>query len=228
MHYHTAHPSDANESPVPCALPQPVTAGICCDAAMRGKGALADIADRDLLRALLRALATGSRSALARLHCEYFPRLVAFFAQLMPLAAPDELDDLIADTLFDVWRQCVNFASDSSVHVAIMRVAWAHGSRRLANNEARRHSPEARSGSRGGPTRLSSQTGPPQPLSEAFEALTHSERAIILLVYSGHSRQEVADIVSISCEAVDASLTSWRKAHRIPIVPSDAVITYPN
>jgi DNA-directed RNA polymerase specialized sigma24 family protein len=218
MHYHTEHTSDANEPPVPLARREARGRGACCDAAIIRERAFADIADRRLLR----AMATGSQSALARLHCEYFSRLVKFFAHLMPLSAPEVVDDLIADTLFDVWRQCVTFASDSSVHVAIMRVAWAHGSRRLASSE---DTPEALSGSRGGQVRLGSQTGVPQLLSEVFEALTPPGRAIIHLVYSGHSRQEVAYVLNISCEAVDACLTSWRTAHGAGLVSSDSITT---
>jgi DNA-directed RNA polymerase specialized sigma24 family protein len=170
-------------------------------------------------------MATGSRSALARLHGKYFSRLVNFFAHLMPLSAPEVVDDLTADTLFDVWRQCATFARDSSVHVAIMRIAWAHGSRRLPNSEARRPSSE---GSRGGQTRLSSRTAVPRLSSEVFEALTPSGRGIIHLVYSGHSRQEVADVLGISCEAVNACLATWRTEHRARSVSSDSITTGAN
>jgi len=224
MHFHTERTSDANAPPVPRAPRELADVGTGCHAAITRKRSLADVADR----ALLAAMATGSRSALARLHCEYFSRLVNFFAHLMPLSAPEVVDDLIADTLFDVWRQCATFASDSSVHVAIMRIAWAHGSRRLANCEARRPSSEALSGSRGGQTRLSSRTAMPQLSSEVFEALTPSGRGIIHLVYSGHSRQEVADVLSISCEAVDACLASWRIEHRARLVSSDSITTGAN
>jgi DNA-directed RNA polymerase specialized sigma24 family protein len=168
-------------------------------------------------------MATGSRSALARLHREYFSRLVNFFVHLMPVSAPEVVDDLIADTLFDVWRQRATFARDSSVHVAIMRIAWAHGSKRLANGEAPRPSSEALAGSRGGQTRLASRTAVLQLSSEVFEALTPSGRGIIHLLYSGHSRQEVADVLSISCEAVDACLASWRTGHRARLVSSDSI-----
>jgi DNA-directed RNA polymerase specialized sigma24 family protein len=214
-------PSDANAPPVPGKPLEPAGLGAYCDAAITSKQSLAEIADRRLLA----AMATGSRSALARLHSEYFLRLVNFFVHLMPLSAPEVVDDLIADTLFDVWHQCATFASDSSVHVAIMRVAWAHGSRRLANSEACRPSPEALTGSRGGQTQLLSRTASPQLLSEVFEAFSPSGRAIIHLVYAGHSRQEVADVLSISCEAVDACLTSLRTAHHARLVSSDTITT---
>ena len=216
MHHHTERTSD--DAPgVPRAPREDAGAEGCCDAAVIGKGSLADIADRRLLA----AMATGNSSALARLHREYFSRLVRFFAHLMPSSAPGVVDDLIADTLFDVWRQCATFASDSSVHVAIMRIAWAHGSTCLANGEARGPVAEALSGSSGEQARFPNRTEVPHLSPEVFEALSPSARAIIHLVYSGHSRQEVADVLGISCEAVDASLTGWRTAHRTWPVSSD-------
>jgi hypothetical protein len=145
MHCQTERTSDANAPPVTRELREPENGRARCDAAITVRPPSADIADRRLLT----AMASGSRSALARLHSHYFSRLVRFFVHLMPLSAPEVVDDLIADTLFEVWRQCATFASDSSVHVAIMRVAWGHASRCLANSEARRASPEAlRPGSR--------------------------------------------------------------------------------
>lgn len=218
MYCHTEHTCDANAPAVPPAPRAPVNVGTCCNAAITRS--LADVAERRLLAAMSR----GSRPALARLHGEYFSRLGKFFANLMLLSAPEVVDDLIADTLFDVWRQCATFASESSVHVAIMRLAWAHGSKRLATSAARRPSPEPLPRSRGRLTRLSSRIEAPQ-LSEVFEALPPSERATIHLVYSGHSRQDIADILSISCESVDACLSSWMVAHRRPLVSSDSITT---
>ena len=182
--------------------------GTCCGAAMTSKDALADIADRRLLR----AISAGSRSALRLLHAEYFSRLVKFFTHLMPSSTPEVVDDLIADTLFEVWRTSATFASDSSVHVAIMRLAWAHGSKHLASSEARQATSEPLCGTRDRQTRLAVRTEAEQLTAEAFAALPPMGRVVIHLVYSGHSRQEVADIVNTPCESVDAHLSSWMSA----------------
>jgi len=160
---------------------------------------------------LLGAISTGSRSALRLLHAEYFSRLVKFFTHLLP-STPEAVDDLIADTLFDVWRTSATFASDSSVHVAIMRLAWAHGSKHLASSEARQPTPEPLSRTRDRQTRLAVRTESEQLTAEAFAALPPVGRVVIHLVYSGHSRQEVADIVNTPCESVDAHLSRWMSA----------------
>ena len=192
----TERPSDVNAPPVPRHPIGPGGVGRCGTAAGRGT---ADTSDRRLLA----DMATGNRSALARLHSEYFSRLASFFAHVMPLSAPNVVDDLIADTLFDVWSRCATLANDCSVHVAIVGVAWSHVSRRLPGGDG-------------------SRTTLLQPAAQIFEALTPLGRAIIHLVYAGHSRQEVADVLSISCEAVDACLTSWRAAPSGRLVSSDS------
>jgi DNA-directed RNA polymerase specialized sigma24 family protein len=167
-----------------------------------------DIADRRLLS----AIAAGSRSAMRRLHTEYFSRLVKFFTHLTPSSTPEVVDDLIADTLFDVWCTSANFASDSSVHVAIMRIAWAQGKRHLASSEAAQPTQAPLYLTQDPQTRLAVRTEAEQLTAEAFAALPPMGRVVIHLVYSGHSRQEVADIVNTPRESVDAHLSSWMSA----------------
>jgi DNA-directed RNA polymerase specialized sigma24 family protein len=161
---------------------------------------------------LLGAISTGSRSALRLLHTEYFSRLVKFFSHLIPSSTPEVVDDLIAETLFDVWRTSATFASDSSVHVAIMRRAWAHANEHLASSEAGQPASEPLCRTRDGQTRLPVRTEAGRLTAEAFAALPPMGRVVIHLVYSGHSRQEVADIVNTPCESVDAHLSSWMSA----------------
>ena len=181
--------------------------GTCCGAAITSES-LADDADRRLLGAISR----GSRSALRLLHAEYFSRLVKFFTHMMPSLTPEVVDDLIADTLFDVWCTSATFAGDCSVHVAIMRLALAQGSKHLASSEARQHTPEPLCRTRDRQTGLGVRTEAEQLMAEAFAALPPMGRAVIHLVYSGHSRQEVADIVNTPCESVDAQLSNWMSA----------------
>ena len=206
MHCRAEHTCDATPAATSSSHAS-ADVGTYCGAAISSEGSLADNADRRLLG----AISTGSRSALRLLHAEYFSRLVKFFTHLLPLT-PEVLDDLIADTLFEVWRTSATFASDSSVHVAIMRLAWAHGSKHLANSEARQATPEPPCGTRDRQTRLAVRTEAEQLTAEAFAALPPMGRVVIHLVYSGHSRQEVADIVNTPCESVDAHLSRWMSA----------------
>jgi DNA-directed RNA polymerase specialized sigma24 family protein len=161
---------------------------------------------------LLGAIAAGSRSAIRLLHAEYFSRLVKFFAHLLPLSTPEVVDELIADTLFDVWRTSATLASDCSVHVAILRIAWVHGKQHLASIEARQSTLGPLYGTRERQTRVAVRTEADQLTAEAFASLPPMGRVVIHLVYSGHSRQDVANIVNTPCESVDAHLSSWMSA----------------
>jgi DNA-directed RNA polymerase specialized sigma24 family protein len=159
-------------------------------------------------RRLLATISQGSRSALRRLHSLYFSRLVKFFAHLAPMSAAEVIDDLVADTMFDVWRNSANLERSRSLHVAIMRIAWIHASAHLARSEVPLPSPQRSSNDPEPNNWLSSRPEALPPLSDVLATLHVNERAVVHLVHSGHSHQEVADILRMSCHAVDTYLAS--------------------
>jgi DNA-directed RNA polymerase specialized sigma24 family protein len=159
-------------------------------------------------RRLLATISRGSRSALRRLHSLYFSRLVKFFVHLAPLSAAEVIEDLVADTMFDVWRTRASLERCPSLHVAIMRIAWAHASTHLAHSEV--PAPPLQQSSNGPEPNnwLSSRPEALRPLSDVLATLHVNERAVVHLVHSGHSHQEVADILRMSCHTVNAYLVS--------------------
>jgi DNA-directed RNA polymerase specialized sigma24 family protein len=146
---------------------------------------------------LLAAMSTGDRTALYRLHLLYCPRLARFFARLTATSAAGVIEQLIADTMCDVWRTSAAMLNEATARILIMRLAWAR---------ARERMPES---SVPGLPRMDDTT---QSLSEALARLQLLERAVVHLAHSAHSRQEIADILSISCECVDDHLASARIA----------------
>jgi DNA-directed RNA polymerase specialized sigma24 family protein len=159
-------------------------------------------------RQLLAAIAGGSRVALKQLHLSYFPRLAQFFTYLTPASATETIDDLIAETLFEVWRSSATFTKQTSVYLAIMRRAYDRGSTRLAQTEPGRAALDPRNeGCAHGPWSVSRPAGV-RNLPDVFATLKIAERAVAYLVFSGHSRQEAIDILGMSREAVDAHLAS--------------------
>jgi DNA-directed RNA polymerase specialized sigma24 family protein len=221
------HAQSASDNSIPSRGPAPGTpadANSCCDAAITTSRSFTDVpATIDPERAsrvvsepraditerrLLAAISSGSRSALRRLHSLYFSRLVKFFMHLAPMAAPEVIDDLVADTMYDVWRMSAGLGRGCSVHVAIMRIAWEHGSKRLAHSEVHQSSRERLSKGPESKTWLSTRSEALRPLSDVLATLHASERAAVQLVYSGHSMQEVADILNMPCQAVDVYLAS--------------------
>jgi len=153
--------------------------------------------------ALLVGISAGDRSAMDQLYLRYFARLAKFFWHLT--APADLVEELINDTMFDVWREGTFIRAKASVSVAIMGLAYSRGQKRLA--EASATGPQAQR-----PKQPVEHDGSnPQPV---LLELPVEERAVLHLVYAGgHSRQEIADIMNISCEGVDALLGNARRGY---------------
>jgi DNA-directed RNA polymerase specialized sigma24 family protein len=136
-------------------------------------------------RALLALVSAGDRSAIEKLYVLYFARLANFFLHLT--TKWDLVDDLIIDTMEEVWKVGASLAANTSVSVAVMRLAYSCGKKRVV--EASETRPDLR--------------------------LPIEERALLHLVYArGHSRSDIAYIMNISCECVDVLLDDarlWRR-----------------
>jgi DNA-directed RNA polymerase specialized sigma24 family protein len=159
-------------------------------------------------RRLLAAISSGSRFALRRLHSLYFSRLANFFRLLMPMAVTETIDDLVADTMFDVWHAGASLDPGTLVRVAIMRIAWKHGSQHLARSGVHLSSPERFTSRAESKTSLATGRDALRPWSDVLATLHANERAVVQLVHFGHSREEVAYILSMPCHAIDAYLAS--------------------
>ena len=161
---------------------------------------------------LLATVASGSRSAMARVYFLYVARLANFFVHMG--ASASLVEELISDTMFDVWWECGTIRSDASVAVWIMGLAYSHGQMRLGRTELA-GPPVLPSGPHTAHeiavTTTSRKRG---SLQDLLLALPFEERVVFHLVYSGcHSRQSVADIMNMSAERVDVLLTQSR--HRL-------------
>jgi DNA-directed RNA polymerase specialized sigma24 family protein len=137
-------------------------------------------------RALLASICAGDRRAIEKLHVLYFSRLAKFFLELNVRA--DFIEDLIIDTMVEVWKEGASIGANVSVPVAIMRLAYSHGQKHFANAAQ---------------TRRASQFTVP-----------FGESALPYLVYGcGHSRQDIAEIMKVSSECVDRWLGDARRRH---------------
>jgi DNA-directed RNA polymerase specialized sigma24 family protein len=86
-------------------------------------------------RALLAFISAGDRSAMDRLYGLYFASLANFFLHLT--AHADVVEELINDTMVEVWREGASIGASASVAVSIMRLAYSHGQKRVAKVEER-------------------------------------------------------------------------------------------
>jgi RNA polymerase sigma factor (sigma-70 family) len=160
-------------------------------------------------RALLAFISAGDRSAMDRLYVLYFASLANFFLYLT--AHADLVEELINDTMVEVWREGASIGANASVAVSIMGLAYSHGQKRVAKVGAPRlHSQ---------PSVLHTEHDSPRSttleassrLDESLLRLPFEERALLHLVYvGGYSRRDIADIMNISCECVDVLLSDAR------------------
>jgi DNA-directed RNA polymerase specialized sigma24 family protein len=165
-------------------------------------------------RALLALVSTGDRAAMEKLYVLYFARLANFFQHLTTKS--DLVEDLIIDTMVEVWKKGASLAANTSVSVAMMRLAYSFGKKRIVETRETRphlrheildsdhHSPFTRDLDTAS-NRQDCSFNPPI-----------EERALLHLVYArGHSRSDIAYIMNISCEYVDVLLVDARLRRRL-------------
>jgi len=160
-------------------------------------------------RALLAFISAGDRSAMDRLYVLYFATLANFFLHLT--AHADLVEELINDTMVEVWRRGASIGANASVAVSIMGLAYSNGQKRVAKVRAPRlHSqPSALHTEQGSPRATTLEES--SRLDESLLKLPVEERALLHLVYiGGYSRRDIADIMNISCECVDVLLSDAR------------------
>lgn len=164
----------------------------------------------DLDRALLASISAGDRRAIEKLYERYFSRLAKFFLELN--VGANCIEDLIIDTMVDLWKERASIGASVSVSVAIMRLAYSHGQRHFAKAmQTQSVFPrDKKNDERSSPVRLTVVSNQQDSdVTPRFE-----ERALLYLVYGcGHSRRDIADIMKVSSECVDLLLGDARGRH---------------
>jgi DNA-directed RNA polymerase specialized sigma24 family protein len=163
-------------------------------------------------RQLIVQISDGSREALEKLYGLYRARLTSFF--IVVTSNADLNEELISDTLFDVWRECASLGRKMAVPVWVMSLAYRHADLYLAAAAPRRR--QLQSPVTGADHGCSESTpGKSSPcLHDVIHGLSFRERTVLFLAYAiGHSRQDIANIMNVSSCCVDMLLTNAR--HRL-------------
>jgi DNA-directed RNA polymerase specialized sigma24 family protein len=161
-------------------------------------------------RTLLAHISDGDRFAMEELYRSYFGKLARFFRHLSVHA---DVEELINDTMIEVWQTGASMGTNTSVSVGIMRLAYSRGQQRFAG--ASESGPQVSRDIENTHHDSPATVDPASNQQDLFLTLAVEERAILYLVYaSGYSRREIANIMDISCEWVDALLRDARYRHR--------------
>ena len=145
--------------------------------------------------------ATGDRPTLRSLHSNYFPGLARLFSHLSPASDFETVAYLVNETLLAVSGAGEDFHPDHSAYVRIMRLAVDQVRYRLGNDALFAVS-----------LRPDLALGEDLPSSSRtlLRPLSLEQRAVMYLVYTGHSRQTIGDVMRLSSDSVDALLSQAR------------------
>jgi DNA-directed RNA polymerase specialized sigma24 family protein len=164
----------------------------------------------ELDRALLASISSGDRRAIEKLNASYFSILAKFFLELNVRA--DFIEDLIIDTMVDLWKEGASIGANVSVSVAIMRLAYSNGQSHFAKATERQSAfPRDKKNDE---QLLRVRLAGASSQQDSHFTLRFEERALLYLVYGcGHSRRDIADIMKVSSECVDLLLDDARRRH---------------
>jgi DNA-directed RNA polymerase specialized sigma24 family protein len=143
-----------------------------------------------------------------QLYIRYFARLAKFF-QNMTLRA-DVVEELINDTMLEVWKAGESIHPNDTVLLAIMRLAYFRVQQYFAQAGADEpHSQRDVHDWDRSKSMLAKAT--PSDLQIFLSKLPVEGRAVVHLVYAnGCSRGETADVMKIACDCVDVLLSALR------------------
>jgi DNA-directed RNA polymerase specialized sigma24 family protein len=122
----------------------------------------------------------------------------------------DLVEELINDTMFQVWKEGASIGANASVFLAIMRFAYFRVRKHCA--EVRADEPHSQRDVKDRePSNRLLAAGTPSDLQLFLSRLSIEKRAVVHLVYaSACSREEAADIMRIACDRVDVLLCDVR------------------
>jgi DNA-directed RNA polymerase specialized sigma24 family protein len=147
------------------------------------------------------------------LYIRYFARLAKFF-QNMTLRT-DVVEELINETMLEVWKAGESIRTNASIPLAIMRFAYPRVQKYFA---------EARSDETHSRREVDEWERPRSKVAKAtpsefqvfLSKLPVEERAVLYLVHaSGCSRRETADVMAVACDRVDVLLRAVCKSARL-------------
>ncbi len=171
--------------------------------------------DDESERDLLARVARGDRAAMQKLYFAYHRRLHRFLARTLP---PDQVDEVINDTMFVVWRHAGDFRGDSRLSTWLLGIAYRIALKRLKRDGGR--SMASYDQLETTDVGLADDSGATQReqrewLDRALRTLPAVQRLAVELAYfMGHSCDEIAVMTSCPVNTVKTRLFHARERLR--------------
>jgi RNA polymerase sigma-70 factor (ECF subfamily) len=166
-------------------------------------------------RQLLERIGCGDRGAMQKLYFAYHRRLHRFLARTLP---PDQVDEVINDTMFVVWRHAKDFRGESRLSTWLLGIAYRLALKRLKRNSG--HSGTAFDVLETIEPALADDSGAAQReqrewIDRALTTLPPVQRLTIELAYfAGHTCDEIAAITDCPVNTVKTRLFHARERLR--------------
>ena len=166
-------------------------------------------------RELLERIGCGDRGAMQKLYFAYHRRLHRFLGRTLPA---DQVDEVINDTMFVVWRHAKDFRGESRLSTWLLGIAYRLALKRLKRNSS--HSGTAFDLLETVEPALADDSGAAQReqrewIDRALTTLPPAQRLTIELAYfAGHTCDEIATITDCPVNTVKTRLFHARERLR--------------
>lgn len=171
---------------------------------------------------LLQRVAVKDRIAFEQLYAQFYPKLTRYLSRM--LRRPEMVEEVVSDTLFVVWEKAAQFQGRSKVGTWITGIAYLKGIKALDKlktmpeqqaDELEAHDTIADSRD------LINRIGLEEWLNNGLERISPDQRSVVELTYfSGHSYQEIAEIMQCPVNTVKTRMFHARRrlARLLPLL----------
>jgi RNA polymerase sigma-70 factor (ECF subfamily) len=175
---------------------------------------------------LLKRVAAKDKVAFERLYARFYPRLTRYLSRMM--RRPDLVEEVVSDTLFVVWQKADGFQGRSKVSTWITGIAYLKGIKALdkLKTQPEQHAGELDDNEPVPETHdFIQKIGLEEWLVSGLSQISADQRSVIELTYfSGHSYQEIADIMQCPVNTIKTRMFHARRrlAKLLPVLAQGA------
>lgn len=171
---------------------------------------------------LLKRVAAKDKIAFERLYAKFYPRLTRYLSRV--LRRPDLIEEVVSDTLFVVWEKADGFQGRSKVSTWITGISYLKGIKAL---DKLKTMPEQQAEdlyaneSLPDTADLIAKVGLQEWLTSGLDRISADQRSVVELTYfSGHSYQEIAEIMQCPVNTVKTRMFHARRrlASLLPVL----------
>ena len=175
---------------------------------------------------LLKKVAAKDKVAFEKLYARFYPKLTRYLTRVV--RRPDVVEEVVSDTLFVVWEKADGFQGRSKVSTWITGISYLKGIKALEKMKTRPElNAEDISDNESLPDSkdLIHKIGLRQWLDSGLDRISADQRSVIELTYfSGHSYQEIAEIMQCPVNTVKTRMFHARRrlSELLPLLEKDA------